>query len=293
MAPWLYLGWSSVRHEHDKFVSAFIALSLLLLAGWGSFFFCATFRWQFMEWKFFATMMVASIALLVVTTILGVVCWYNFDKGLKKFLMNSDDQSLDREKDQFARVYSRDEIEKSDPDVINFPESGPIPTYAVAFGASTKAARPPSEFSIEESDEVGSPLHDPSFSDVEKGYSHTTSEYSQRDTLPPRFRANPVSISQDSSADSLSIHTNYLATIHQNAEISRADSATSSDAGSNPFSLETDRRSSMSSGFSGKSKGQYKTYAVAGSHHVPTITTMHVKQGSPASWEGKKNWVIE
>lgn len=30
-------------------------------------------------------MMVASSVLLVITTVLGVVCWYNFDKGLKKF----------------------------------------------------------------------------------------------------------------------------------------------------------------------------------------------------------------
>lgn len=85
MAPWLYLGWRSVRHENDKFISAFIALSLLMLAGWGSLFFSATLRWEFTEWKFFATMIVASIVFLVMTTVLGVVCWYNFDKGLKKF----------------------------------------------------------------------------------------------------------------------------------------------------------------------------------------------------------------
>lgn len=296
MAPWLYLGWRSVRHENDKFISAFIALSLLMLAGWGSLFFSATLRWEFTEWKFFATMIVASIVFLVMTTVLGVVCWYNFDKGLKKFLTNTEDPIFEREKDQFTRVYSRElDIEKSDPDVVNFPGAVPIPTYAVAFGAGNKAPRPHSQASSSvHSDEIGSPLHDPSFSDAEHGYSKPTSEYSQSSTLPPRFRPNPAD-SPASSIASLTIHNNYLATIHQNADIGRSDSATSSDAGSNPFSLDVDRRSSMSSGFSGKSKGpgQYKTYVSPGSHHVATITTMHTKQESQASWEGRKNWVIE
>lgn len=296
MAPWLYLGWCSVRRESDKFISALIALSLLMLAGWGSLFFSATFRWEFTEWKFFATMMVASIVFLVMTTVLGVVCWYNFDKGLKKFLTNTEDPAFEREKDQFTRVYSRElDIEKSDPDVVNFPGAVPIPTYAVAFGANNKAPRPYSQASSSvHSDEIGSPLHDPSFSDAEHGYSKPTSEYSQSSTLPPRFRPNQTASPASSNA-SLSMHNNYLATIHQNADIGRSDSATSSDAGSNPFSLDVDRRSSMSSGFSGKSRGpgQYKTYVSPGSHHVPTITTMHMKQESQASWEGKKNWVIE
>lgn len=208
-------------------------------------------------------------------------------------VLTTDEQSFDREKDQFTRIHSRElGIEKSDPDVVDFPSSGPIPTYAVAFG--TKASRPQSDISSENSDEVGSPLHDPSFPDVEKGYTHATSEYSQNTNLPPRFRANP-SISPSSSDVSLSMNTNYLATIHQNVDIGRADSATSSEAGSNPFSLDVDRRSSMSSAFSGSGKGQgpHKTYVTAGSHYVPTITTMHVKQDGQASWEAKKNWVIE
>lgn len=206
--------------------------------------------------------------------------------------MTTDEQSFDREKDQFTRIYSRDlGIEKSDPNVVDFPSSGPIPTYAVAFGTATKASRPQSDVFSEYSDEIGSPLHDPSFSDVEKGSSHATSKYSQNGSLPPRFRANP-SVLQASSDGSLSMHTNYLATIHQNVDIGRADSATSSEAESNPFSLDIDKRSSMSSG-SSKGQGPHKSYVTAGSHHVPTITTMHVKQGGQVRWEAKKNWVIE
>lgn len=83
--PWLFFGWTSVRREADRLIAAFLALSLLMLAGWVSLFFSPTFRWQFSEWKFFGVMVVASSALLVLSTVLGVVCWYNFDKGLKRF----------------------------------------------------------------------------------------------------------------------------------------------------------------------------------------------------------------
>jgi len=87
MVPWLCLGWFAVRREAQTLMSLFLATSLLLITAWGFLFMSRTFRWEFMEWKFFATMMVASAALLVITTILGVVCFYNFDKGLKRFCM--------------------------------------------------------------------------------------------------------------------------------------------------------------------------------------------------------------
>jgi len=233
-------------------------------------------------------MTVASSVLLVINTVLGVVCWYSFDKGLKRFL--TEEQSIDHEKDQFTRVYSHEcGIEKSNLDVVNFPSSGPIPTYAVAFGTTAKTSDRQSVISSEFSEEVGSPLHDPSFSDVERGYGYT-----QNNNLPPRFQTKP-SVSRPESPESLSMQTNYLATIHQNVDIGRADSATSSETGSNPFSLDMEGRTSISSGTSGKSKAQgpHKTYVTAGSHHVPTITTMQLKQGSQGSRDARKNWMIE
>lgn len=85
MLPWLYLGWFGVRRETQRLMYIFLTLCLLLLAGWGSLFACTTFRWIFIEWRFFATMAVAASLLLICTTVLGVVCFYNFGKGLKTF----------------------------------------------------------------------------------------------------------------------------------------------------------------------------------------------------------------
>jgi hypothetical protein len=85
MLPWLALGWFAVRREAQKLMCIFLASCLLLLIAWGFMFLSSTFRWEIMEWKFFATMTGASIALLALTTLFGVICFYNFDKGLKRF----------------------------------------------------------------------------------------------------------------------------------------------------------------------------------------------------------------
>ena len=66
-------------------MTTFLAVCLLLVAGWAGLFASQTFRWQFNEWRFFATINVVAGVLLMVTTILGVVCFYNFGKGLKTF----------------------------------------------------------------------------------------------------------------------------------------------------------------------------------------------------------------
>ena len=85
MVPWLCLGWFAVRREMQKLMCTFLAGCLILIISWGFLFLSNTFRWEITEWKFFATMTGASIALLVLTTIFGVICFYNFDKGLKRF----------------------------------------------------------------------------------------------------------------------------------------------------------------------------------------------------------------
>ncbi|KIM30859.1 hypothetical protein M408DRAFT_65741 [Serendipita vermifera MAFF 305830] len=281
--PWLCLGWFAVRREMQKMMCLFLAASFLLVAAWGTLFMSRTFRWSFMEWRFFATMSVASAALLVLTTILGIVCFYNFGKGLKRFLPTAEEQTFDHE--NFQRVTSRD-MEKAE--VVDFPVSGPIPTYAVAFGNSAKSQQ---QSSVERSTTVetsssmtssslGSPLHDPMFFDPAPDYPHLSIPTSN---LPPRFRSREHSIAEPNGS-SLS-----------GGAVSRGDSTTSSESGSNPFSLDTEtRRNSAGSGTSGRSYGTNKspkTYAKPGSLFTPP---KHVRDISQAgSLEGNKRWVID
>lgn len=63
----------------------FLVLSILYLAGWSVMFFSTTFRWTFVTWSFFSVMACASVFLTVLSFILGVVCRYNFGKGLPRY----------------------------------------------------------------------------------------------------------------------------------------------------------------------------------------------------------------
>lgn len=47
--------------------------------------FSTTFRWTFVTWQFFSVMASASVFLTLLSIILGVVCRYNFGKGLLRY----------------------------------------------------------------------------------------------------------------------------------------------------------------------------------------------------------------
>jgi hypothetical protein len=290
MVPWLGLGWFAVRRETQKLMCIFLAGCIILISTWGFMFLCGTFRWEIMEWRFFAAVAGASIVLLVFTTIFGVICFYNFDKGLKRFLGTMDGTSHDQ--DEFTQVVSRD-MEKADI-VVDFPVSGPIPTYAVAFGNTTK-----SPFSIDRSNSLrslestssaglGSPLHDPVFFDPAPNYPHLQVP---ANTVPPRFRSR-----ENSTVDSGGSSTN-------GANIDRNESTTSTGSGSNPFSLDLERRPSNGSNTSGHTRGTNgsagggaRTYAKAGSNFTPTIMSKHLREGSVATTGSStmgKRWVID
>lgn len=63
----------------------FLALSFLYLVGWASMFAAPTFRWTFVEWRFFSLMASASVALSLLLLVLGIICRMNFGKGLPKY----------------------------------------------------------------------------------------------------------------------------------------------------------------------------------------------------------------
>ena len=75
-------GWVAVRRELRLPMFIFLVLSILYLGGWSVMFFSTTFRWTFVTWRFFSVMATASVFLTVVSLVLGVVCRYNFGKGL-------------------------------------------------------------------------------------------------------------------------------------------------------------------------------------------------------------------
>ncbi|KAG8774956.1 hypothetical protein FRC15_000894 [Serendipita sp. 397] len=287
MVPWLWLGWIAVRREANKMMSAFVTICILLIAGWAALFACQTFRWQFVEWNFFATMSIASGIMMTGTTILGIVCFYNFHKGLKRFLGEKPEDP-----DKFTTITSRD-VEKGE--VVDFPVAGPIPTYAVAFGgASTSKAKegfnsPRSSF---DSGDIGSPLHDPVFLDpYAPGY-----QKSSEANIPPRFRAQGSFAESQTTYLSSAQNVSRKASTSEMTQVDRADSLASTDSGSNPFSL--DRGNSIRSGTSGTSgrSGRSdpavkpRTYATAGSHFVPTIETRHQQEYSRKATRG---WAIE
>lgn len=284
MVPWLWLGWTAVRHETERWMTTFLVVCLLLVAGWAALFGSQTFRWQFNEWRFFSTIIVIAGMLLMITTLLGVVCFYNFGKGLKTFLLEAENDSFDPS--NFTNITSRD-VEKQE--VVGFPVSGPIPTYAVAFGhkSNTKQDDSDSARSSWYSGGVGSPLHDPTFLEpVPPGY------YSQASSaIPPRFRSQNGSI-----ADYPPTPEAPMTELRQGSDVARSDSTASSESGSQPFSLDIQRSNSNGTSFSGRtgtSNGSNKLYVAPGSHHVPKmdITAKHVRDDSHAS--SKKGWVIE
>ncbi|KAI0343999.1 hypothetical protein BDW22DRAFT_1392179 [Trametopsis cervina] len=141
MLPWLAIGWISVRREHKVPMIMFLVLSFAYLIGWSSMFLARTFRWTFVEWRFFSLMATASVVLALATFVLGVVCRCNFGKGLSRYLNAQQPLPGDdfepayppSSPTSFSSSYIADKKWGSDEEKIDFPSydtSIPIPTYA-------------------------------------------------------------------------------------------------------------------------------------------------------------------
>lgn len=78
-------GWFAVRRELRVPMFIFLMISVLYLGGWSVMFFSTTFRWTFITWSFFSVMACASVFLTVASFVLGVICRYNFGKGLLRY----------------------------------------------------------------------------------------------------------------------------------------------------------------------------------------------------------------
>ncbi|KAJ8084390.1 hypothetical protein PM082_003159 [Marasmius tenuissimus] len=136
LVPWIIMGWVSIRRELRIYMAIFLFLSLCYLGGWSVMFLADTFRWTFVTWMFFRMMAVSSVFLTVTAFVLGVVCRYNFGKGLPRYL--SAQEPLPG--DDFTPVYHTSDVEK-----VDFPSNEkPIPTFSAAFGRGAEVP-PPSQ----------------------------------------------------------------------------------------------------------------------------------------------------
>ena len=68
-------------------MAVFLIMSVLYVASWGAMFASMTFRWTFMEWRFFKLMTSASVLLTTSTLITGIICRVGFGKGLPEHCM--------------------------------------------------------------------------------------------------------------------------------------------------------------------------------------------------------------
>jgi len=138
LIPWLMLGWFSVRREMRLGMIAFLGLSILYLAGWGVMFLSTTFRWTFVTWNFFGIVSSASVFLTLLSFLLGVICRYNFGKGLLRYL--NAQESLPG--DDFVPITRGDDMEK-----VSFPSTEkPVPTYSATFGSGSEVPVPSQMF---------------------------------------------------------------------------------------------------------------------------------------------------
>lgn len=126
LIPWLTTGWVAVRRELKIPMMIFLVLSIGYLAGSGIMFVSDSFRWTFMEWRFFSFVSLASVLLTAFAFILGVVCRLNFGKGLSPYL----NSQAPLPGDDFEPAYqSHSDIEK-----FNFPsKENVIPSFSATF----------------------------------------------------------------------------------------------------------------------------------------------------------------
>lgn len=122
----------------------FLMLSLLYLGGWGVMFFSVTFRWTFVTWRCFSVIASASVFLTAVSFVLGIICRFNFGKGLLRCRMSVSSSITNlcwyaylicRVVNANQELPGDNDLYKGSPDIekFEFPR-GLVPTYSASFG---------------------------------------------------------------------------------------------------------------------------------------------------------------
>ncbi|PIL30969.1 hypothetical protein GSI_07138 [Ganoderma sinense ZZ0214-1] len=132
LVPWLSVGWISVRKEYKIRMAIFLGVAVVVLAGWGSMFIAATFRWTYATWFFFRIMTTSAVVLALLVFILGIVCRINFGKGLTRYLNAQEELDDDYYPE---KTY--------DSEKIDFPPNfEPVPTFSAMFGTGPEVPPP-------------------------------------------------------------------------------------------------------------------------------------------------------
>jgi len=134
LIPWIAAGWFAVRQELRLPMFVFLVLSILYLGAWGVMLIADTFRWAFLTWTFFSVMASASVFLTIVAFVLGVVCRYNFGKGLLRYL-------------NAQELLPGEDLTRSSTEKVQFPSNQkPIPTFSATFGSGDEVPVPSQMF---------------------------------------------------------------------------------------------------------------------------------------------------
>ncbi|CCM00316.1 uncharacterized protein FIBRA_02346 [Fibroporia radiculosa] len=198
LIPWLTVGWISVRREQKIAMLVFLFVSLLYLGAWGGMFAAATFRWTFVQWRFFSIIVSATVVLSLTTFIMGIVCRVNFGKGLSHYLNAREPLTDDYNNFLPTAIDSKcgEDVEKAE-----FPSSElPIPTYAAALSPTasiSSASIAPAQLGPRFYNISGGPFElqqDASFSDAASSRTAATDTNS--------LKRNPSNISNTSSTQS-------------------------------------------------------------------------------------------
>ncbi|KAJ7456580.1 hypothetical protein FB451DRAFT_1342099 [Mycena latifolia] len=193
LIPWLMAGWFSVRRELRLGMIAFLGLSILYLAGWGVMFLSTTFRWTFVTWEFFSIVASASVFLTLMSFVLGVICRYNFGKGLLRYL--NAQEALPG--DDFVPITRGEDIEK-----VSFPSNEkPMPTFSATFGSGSEVPVPSQMF--RPSPQLGPRFFNPSAEPFDsRPNSNSSSPISQPLAALTRTSSLTRTTSKDSRRDS-------------------------------------------------------------------------------------------
>lgn len=117
------------------------------LAGWGAMFDSMTFRWTYMTWTFFGVMTTVSVFLTMLSLILGIICRFNFGKGLPYYCAWSIFVACALLLMLRTIVNAQEPIEgfdtviAGDPEKVVFPSSKEQ-TFPVAFGSRIQIPLP-------------------------------------------------------------------------------------------------------------------------------------------------------
>ncbi|TBU56155.1 hypothetical protein BD310DRAFT_932019 [Dichomitus squalens] len=86
IVPWMVMGWFAIRRELKYLMACFTFLTFAYVLFWGVMFDAKVYVWTFIEWPFFASMVVVSFLVQCGAGVFGVVSWLGFGKGLAHYL---------------------------------------------------------------------------------------------------------------------------------------------------------------------------------------------------------------